>query len=76
MENDKAWETMTHEEKQEWLFRQQKDTLDRFLEHGAISKEQYNKSLHDLIEKMGINSYERAAFVLTLHVARHILITR
>ena len=52
----KAWETMTHEEKQEWLFRQQKDTLDRFLEHGAISKEQYNKSLHDLIEKMGIRS--------------------
>ena len=34
MEHDKAWESMTHEEKQEWLFRQQKDTLDRFLEHG------------------------------------------
>ena len=55
MEHDKALESMTHKEKQEWLFRQQKDTLDRFLEHGAISKEQYNKSLHDLKEKMGIN---------------------
>lgn len=54
MEHDNAWENMTHEEKQAWLFREQKDTLDRFLEHGAISKEQYNKSLHDLIEKMGI----------------------
>ena len=52
-EAEKQWDKMTHEEKQEWLFRQQKDTLDRFLEHGAISKGQYNKSLHDLIEKMG-----------------------
>ena len=52
-EAEKQWDKMTHEEKQEWLFRQQKDTLDRFLEHGAISKAQYNKSLHDLIEKMG-----------------------
>ena len=50
---EKLWENMTRQEKQDWLCRQQKDTLDRFLEHGAISKEQYNKSLHDLIEKMG-----------------------
>ena len=57
MEHDKAWESMTHEEKQEWLFRQQKDTLDRFLEHGAISKEQYNKSLNDLKAKMGLFSF-------------------
>ena len=49
----KQWNNMTHKEKQNWLFQQQKDTLDRFREHGAISKEQYNKSLHDLIEKMG-----------------------
>ncbi len=58
MEHDaqaKEWETMTHEEKQEWLFKQQKGTLDRFLGHGAISKEQYNKSLKDLKEKMGID---------------------
>lgn len=55
MEHDNAWENMTHEEKQAWLFREQKDTLDRFLEHGAISKEQYRKSLHDLKEKMRIN---------------------
>jgi hypothetical protein len=29
--------------------------LDTFLEHGAISKEQYDKSLGDLIVKMGID---------------------
>lgn len=52
-DTEKQWNNMTHKEKQNWLFRQQKDTLDRFLEHGAVSKEQYNKSLHDLIEKMG-----------------------
>ena len=51
-ETKKPWDSMTHEEKQEWLFNEQKETLNRFLEHGAISKDQYNKSLHDLIEKM------------------------
>ncbi len=34
------------------LFLRQKDLLDQFLSTGAISKEQYNKSLHDLAEKM------------------------
>ena len=52
-ETAKQWESMTHEEKQAWLFREQKETLNRFLEHGAISKEEYDKSMHDLIEKMG-----------------------
>ena len=36
------------------LFIKQKILLDTFLEHGAISQEQYNKSLGDLREKMGI----------------------
>jgi len=51
---DKPWDSMTHEEKQAWLFRQQKETLSRFLEHGTISKAQFDKSLHTLIEKMGV----------------------
>jgi hypothetical protein len=38
------------------LFERQKQLLDTFLEHGAISKAQYNKSLGDLKEKMGIES--------------------
>ena len=36
------------------LFLRQKDILDKFLERGAISKAQYDKSFGDLKEKMGI----------------------
>lgn len=42
------------EERKKELFRTQKQLLDTFLEHGAISKTQYDKSLGDLIIKMGI----------------------
>ncbi len=42
------------EERKKELFRSQKQLLDTFLEHGAISKAQYDKSLGDLIIKMGI----------------------
>ena len=42
-----------HEEKKKKLFRDQKQLLDTFLEHGAISQAQYDKSLGDLIVKMG-----------------------
>lgn len=49
-----VWENMTPEEKNRELFRKQKKTLDLFLERNAISKVQYDKSLGDLTEKMGI----------------------
>ena len=49
---------MTHEEKQAALFRDQKRTLDCFLERGAITKAQYEKSLHDLKGKMGVEDCE------------------
>ena len=49
------WSSLTHEEKNRALFLRQKGTLDMFLKKGAISKAQYDKSLHDLIEKMGID---------------------
>ena len=53
MESDNTpWEKLTHEEKNHLLYLQQKDTLDRFLETGAISREQHDKSLRDLKEKM------------------------
>ena len=42
-------------EKKKELFRNQKKLLDTFLEHGAISRAQYDKSLGDLIIKMGIS---------------------
>ena len=40
------------------LLLDQKHALDLFLERGAISKEQYDKSLGDLTRKMGINTAE------------------
>jgi len=47
------WLHLTHEQKNHQLFLKQKELLDQFLEKGAISKAQHDKSLHDLIEKMG-----------------------
>lgn len=40
------------------LFKNQKELLDTFLSHGAITKEQYNTSLNGLIEKMHITKEE------------------
>ena len=52
---DKAvWSSLSYEEKNRLLFLRQKKTLDQFLERGAISQAQHDKSLHDLIEKMGM----------------------
>ena len=42
------------EDKKKQLFLNQKQLLDTFLEHGVISQAQYDKSLGDLIAKMGI----------------------
>ena len=44
---------MTAEEKKRDLYLRQKQLLDTFLEHGAISRAQYDKSLGDLTVKMG-----------------------
>ena len=41
----------------EELFLRQKALLDTFLEHHAIDKKQYIKSLTDLIQKMGVKDY-------------------
>ena len=51
--NDKEL-PLTHEEKLKKLYLDRKRTLDIFLEHGAIAKAQYDKSLGDLTEKMGM----------------------
>ncbi len=48
------WLSLSYEEKNRLLFQRQKKTLDMFLERGAISQAQHDKSLHDLIQKMGI----------------------
>ena len=46
---------LTPEEKKRNLFLEQKKTLDLFLEKGAISKAQYDKSYGDLKKKMGFS---------------------
>ena len=48
------WEKLTPEQKKRELYLEQKFTLDSFLERNAISKAKYDKSLHDLTEKMGM----------------------
>ena len=53
---NKEWSSLTYEEKNRLLFLRQKKTLDMFLERGAISQAQHDKSLHDLIEKMGMQA--------------------
>lgn len=54
MKESLEWEALTPEEKKKQLFLKQKHTLDLFLERNAISKAQYDKSLGDLIDKMGM----------------------
>lgn len=55
MEEKSVWEQLTPEEKKIELFLRQKHTLDLFLERHAISQSQYDKSLGDLRDKMGIH---------------------
>ena len=50
---DTAWDAMSHEERKHQLYLKQKQMLDMFLERGAISQAQHDKSLHDLTVKMG-----------------------
>lgn len=45
--------SLSYSEKKHLLFLSQKQTLDSFLERGAISRQQYVKSLHELCVKMG-----------------------
>ena len=55
------WSSLSYEEKKEVLFLSQKRTLDQFLERGAISQEQHDKSLHDLTEKFAMKISEKTA---------------
>lgn len=56
MDDKKQWETLSAEEKKTELFLRQKHTLDLFLERHAISQAQYDKSLGDLRNKMGMHN--------------------
>ena len=46
---------LTPQEKKKQLFLKQKKLLETFLERNAISKAQYEKSLGDLRDKMGMH---------------------
>ena len=59
---NKDYSSLTPEEKKIDLFLRQKHTLDLFLERNAISRAQYDKSLGDLIEKMGMQDYENTSY--------------
>ena len=48
----------TRREQLRQLYLSQKQTLDTFLNNGAITKAQYDKSLGDLTRKMGITPEE------------------
>ena len=48
-----AWDRLTYAEKNHQLFLREKALLAGFLAHGAISQAQHDRSLHDLMEKMG-----------------------
>ena len=50
---EQKWDFMTCEQKNHVLFLREKELLDVLLEHGAITQAQHDKSLGDLIEKMG-----------------------
>ena len=54
---EKDYSQLTSEEKKIKLYLSQKKLLDDFLERNAISKAQYDKSLGDLTEKMGMEKY-------------------
>ena len=52
--NDSSPSLTENDDKKTALYIRQTNLLDTFLEHGAISKAQYDKSLHDLTVKMGM----------------------
>lgn len=56
MAEEKDWAVMTPEEKKKQLFLRQKELLNLYLEKGAITKADYEKSLKSLTEKMGVSS--------------------
>ncbi len=51
-DNASPYESLSRADKLKKLFEQQKHLLDCFLERGAISKAEYEKSLNGLKDKM------------------------
>lgn len=53
MEETQEPQSQSTEEKRKALYDRQVALLATFLEHGAITQAQHDKSLHDLTKKMG-----------------------
>ena len=53
-DQEQNWASLSAQEKKQQLFLSQKHTFDLFLERHAIDQKQYDKSLGDLREKMGV----------------------
>ena len=53
---EEKWRELSAEEKKRQLFENQKNTLLLFLEKGAISQAQFDKSYGDLCRKMGFET--------------------
>lgn len=51
---DNTWASLSYAEKNRALYQRQKQTLALFLERGAISRAQHDKSLRDLTAKMAL----------------------
>ena len=49
------WQGLSDQEKQQRLFDKQKGVLDTFLVRHLITQEQYDLSLHTLMDNMAIN---------------------
>ncbi len=52
-DNNTGWDALSYQEKNHQLFLTQKSMLAKFLERGAISQAQHDRSLRDLTVKMG-----------------------
>lgn len=50
------WQSLSEQEKQQRLFDKQKGVLDAFRERHLISQEQYDLSLHTLMDNMAIHT--------------------
>lgn len=54
------WTKLSPEEKKKQLYLKQKRMLEQFFERNAISKEQFEKSLYDMTQKMGMTEIEES----------------
>ena len=58
IQEEKEWDALSNQDKKKELFLSQKGTLDLFLEKGAITRAQYDKSFGDLKRLMGFEDFE------------------